>query len=125
MKIEMGKQYRLRDGREARVLMTDGGDWKFPIIAAYKDNDGLWWPLHLTKEGRANPDKEDYRDLVEVKPRIQLERWMVVRRTVFGDVVTSTAPTKEMALELAKHNFKDDAIALVKVDIDVEEGHGL
>ena len=124
MKIEMGKQYRTRDGREARVLMTDGGDWHFPVIAAFKDKDDCWWPLHLTKEGKVSRNAvDDARDLVEIKPRIQLERWIVVRRTVFGDVVTSTAPTEAMARAVMK-TF-NDVIALAKVKVDVEEGHGL
>lgn len=32
-KIEMGKKYRTRDGREARVLCTDRKDDKHPVVA--------------------------------------------------------------------------------------------
>lgn len=122
--IDITKKYRTRAGHEVRILMTDGGDWHYSVIAAYKANKGRWWPLHLTTEGKVSRNgNDDPRDLVEIKPRIQLERWMVVRRTVFGDVVTSTAPTEGMARELM--NTFNDVIALAKVKVDVEEGHGL
>jgi hypothetical protein len=64
--IDMSKQYRTRDGREVRLLMTDaGGDC--PVIGAYKRCDGVWvgcdWPASGCCPALSNLD------LVEVKPK--------------------------------------------------------
>lgn len=122
MKIELGKQYKTRDGREVRILMTDGGDWQWPVIAAYKDRDGNWWPLHCTKDGRVTGSyNEDPRDLIEVKRRIKRRVWVNVYRHDDG------------AEFVELHDRRDHAdgsggtarVACVKLTIDCEEGEGL
>lgn len=117
MTIDMKKQYRTRDGREVRILMTDGGDWQWPVIAAYKDHDGNWWPLHCTKDGRVTGSHSgDPRDLIEVPPRIKRKVWVNVYERGFGDTHTSRESADECS---------SGRIACVEIDIDVEEGHGL
>ena len=117
--IDPKKTYRTRDGREVRILMTDGGDWGFPVIAAYKDADGRWWPLHITADGRHCADKavQSALDLIEVKPRIKREMWV----NVYWHSIGVGMETKEVADSYAR----PDRIACVKLTIDCEEGEGL
>lgn len=118
--IDPKKLYRTRDGREVRILMTDGGDWNYPVIAAYKDRDGRWWPMHLTKEGRSHSStmRDSDLDLIEVKPRIKREVWVNVYRdkAVFG---------LHASKEGADANYSGERIACVRLTIDCEEGEGL
>jgi hypothetical protein len=118
--IDPNKQYRTRDGREVRILMTDGGDWGFPVIAAYKDADNRWWPLHIPADGRhcANKEVQSALDLIEVKPRIKRDVWVNIykRRDVLGIYGSR---------EGADANCAGGRIACVKLTIDCEEGEGL
>lgn len=115
--IDKSKQYRTRDGREVRILMTDGGDWQWPVIAAYKDRYGNWWPLHCTKDGRVTgSSNEDPRDLIEVNPRIQREVWVNVYRHC-----CHAFPDRAFA----DRSATAERIACVKLTIDCEEGEGL
>lgn len=116
--IDITKKYRTRGGCEVRVLMADGGNWNYPVIAAYKDADDRWWPLHLTADGRhcLNKAAPSALDLIEVRPRIQREVWV----NVYPEYCTI-------------HQFRDyadqlsmrDRTACVKLVIDCEEGEGL
>ena len=114
--IDPKKTYKTRDGREVRILMTDGGDWSFPVIAAFKDKDGRWWPLHLTSVGRLGAH-ESALDLIEVKPRIKREVWVNVHPGGVGNNYETR--------ELADRMGGDERIACVKLVIDCEEGEGL
>lgn len=119
--IDPKKSYRTRDGREVRILMTDGGDWNYPVIAAYKDKDDRWWPLHLTADGRhsLNPEAPNCLDLIEVRPRIQREVWVNVYS---GDMdMFFDCRSSKVEADLVGGN----RIACVKVVIDCEEGDGL
>ena len=120
--IDKNKKYRTRDGREVRVFMTDSGDWNFPVIAAYRDSEGRWWPLRLTKDGRVSfhLSNHDDLDLVEAKPRIKREVWVNVYPEGFGMVCES----KEKA-DIASGAECKRRIACVKLTIDCEEGEGL
>lgn len=118
--IDINKKYRTRDGREVRILMTDGGDWCYPVIAAYKDTEGRWWPLHLTAEGRFSPSgRKDLLDLIEVKPRIQREVWVNVYPMSMEGVRIHLSKDK------ADREAGKSRIACVKLVIDCEEGEGL
>ena len=114
--IDIDKKYRTRDGREVRIYATDGGG-RNPIHGSVKDEDG-WifqvWP----KSGRYfEDDDEDYRiDLIEVKPRIKQTLWINIYNNYWS--ISSTE-------KFAKDKADCGILARVKVDIDVEEGHGL
>lgn len=118
--IDINKNYRTRAGHEARVLMTDGGDWNYPVIAAYKNKDGRWWPLHLTADGYHSFNKAipSDLDLIEVKPRIYFEGWVNVYP---GNMLDVAYAEKADADRLAGKT----RIACVKLVIDCEEGEGL
>lgn len=112
-RIEMGKTYRTRDGREVRIYAVDGrGEW--PVHGAVKNPDGechtTWRP-----DGRWCSD-DTPSDLIEVRPRIQRKVWV----NVYHNGVNAFR-TREYADEVAR----EDRIACVEIDIDVEEGHGL
>ena len=40
MKLEVGKKYRTRDGRIARIICTDRNSEYYPVIALIKEDDG-------------------------------------------------------------------------------------
>ena len=115
--IDINKQYRTRDGRKVRIYATDGMPPTHEVHGAIKNPKG-WSPSSWTADGRyaGRATETDY-DLIEVKPRVKMERWVNV---YFGGT-TSTYVFKEDADKCANHN----RIACVKIEIDCEEGEGL
>jgi hypothetical protein len=119
--IELGKQYKTRDGREVRIYAVDGGG-PFLVHGSVKNNFGTaWTPNEWTETGSHLGDPE-FRihdlDLIEGKPRIQREVWVNVYP---GPIVCELRHTKADADDDAMRN----RIACVKVVIDCEEGEGL
>lgn len=113
--IELGKQYRTRDGHEVRIYALDG-DEEMPVHGAVLTKHG-WKVNSWARDGRWCPNMTDGVDLIEVKPRIKREVWVNVYPHCTGDCME----TKEMADSKARL----DRIACVKVIIDCEEGEGL
>jgi len=69
--IELGKQYRTRDGHEVRIYALDG-DEEMPVHGAVLTKHG-WKVNSWARDGRWCPNMTDGVDLIEVKPRIQRE----------------------------------------------------
>jgi hypothetical protein len=111
----MSKQYRTRDGREVRLLMTDaGGDC--PVIGAYKRCDGVWvgcdWPASGCCPALSNLD------LVEVKSKHV--RWINLYNPI------GFHHTRESADEAGQS--RDSSLAgrrIACLRIEFEEGDGL
>jgi len=124
--IELGKQYKTRNGREVRIYAVDGGG-RFPVHGATKQNDGTWRQEEWTLTGSYNGESSHghtiahHLDLIEVKPRIQREVWVNVYRH-YNPVEFYLACLKK---EDADNYEGEDRIACVKVIIDCEEGEGL
>ncbi len=112
--IELGKQYKTRDGREVRIYAVDGSG-SLPVHGAIKNTYG-WEPYQWIKDGRSYL-KDGPEDLIEVKPRIQREVWV----NVYPWGVSHAYESKDVADE----GKGGDRIACVKVVIDCEEGEGL
>jgi len=115
--ISKDKKYRTRDGREVRIYATDGcGDYPIHGAILY---DGVWqlsmWldtgSCHRNVVGSAH-------DLIEDKPRIKRECWLLV----YPDGTVHDFYEKESALRW----YADyGGSALILVQIDCEEGEGL
>ena len=117
--IELDKKYRLRDGREARVYAVDGAN-EYSVHGAYRNVDGRWMQESWTDEGcfSSVENHEHDLDLIEVKPRIKRTYWVNIYPK---KDVENFWDNEQMAREAASASV----IARVKVEIDVEEGHGL
>ena len=117
--IDINKKYRTRDGREVRIYATDGIGQQC-VQGAFLSKEGGWSMWLWSKNGLAaicsigELHMQDM-DLVEVKPRIKRTVWL----NVYAREDRPT--TKKEADELAAST----RLACVKVEIDVEEGHGL
>ena len=114
--IELGKQYRTRDGREVRIYAVDGGGHK-PIHGAIREGDE-WFAASWLQGGVG---ALHINNLIEVRPRIQREVWVNVYRCYDGVEFYGVCRKKEEADNYAG----EDRIACVKVVIDCEEGEGL
>jgi len=121
--IELGKQYKTRDGREVRIYAVDGGG-RFPVHGALKQVDGTWRQEEWTLTGSYNGEKDGHSlpnalDLVEVKPRIQREVWVNVYKSecAYGAVYR-----EKCSADIGADSTR---IACVKLVIDCEEGEGL
>lgn len=114
MTIEMGKQYRTRDGREVRIYAVDGHP-ELTVHGAVKLEDG-WEVCGWRSDGRLGGYTKTDSDLVEVRPRIKREVWI----NVYPNGVNAFR-SREQADDCAN----DFRIACVRVEIDVDEGHGL
>lgn len=121
MKVEMGKQYRTRDGREVRIYATDGGPNGYRVHGAWKDDYGYWIMQSWTGNGRISSTVNTLNDLIEVKPRIKREVWVNLYRHDNGDEFAEVSYSEQ----LARARIGTASIACVKLPIDVEEGEGL
>ena len=118
-KIEMGRVYRTRDGREVRIYAVDGGG-EYPVHGARESDEG-WIGSVWGRDGNFHMNKFSCdHDLIEVKPRIQREVWVNVYRYDNGQVHWSAFDRRDAA-----DDEPDDRIACVKLVIDCEEGEGL
>lgn len=122
--IELGKQYKTRDGCEVRIYAMDGGG-RFPVHGAVKLDDGTWRQEEWTLTGSYNGEKDGHTlphhlDLIEVKPRIQREVWVNVYRGSDAEFYWVCSKKED-----ADNYAGDNRIACVKVIIDCEEGEGL
>ena len=135
--IDITKKYRTRDGREVRIYAVDGKGHS-PIHGAVRDDEG-WASRLWCADGGAWVGSQSIFDLIEVKPRIQLDIWVNVYRGREADWVTVHDERDEADDEgremdwVTVHDERDEAdderrgqrIACVKLTIDCEEGEGL
>ena len=116
--ISMDKKYRTRDGREVRIYATDGIGQQC-VQGAFLSKEGGWSMWLWSKNGLAaiysigELHMQDM-DLVEVKPRIKQTVWLAVYPLDDVWVLSGDCTAVEKG-----------CLACVKVEIDVEEGHGL
>jgi hypothetical protein len=114
IEIELGKQYRTRDGREVRIYSLDGsGD--FPVHGAIYRN-GFWELACWTKYGSWSAASNN-NNIIEVRPRIKREIWV----NVYGDG-TSVSHSCQQNAAVSRGNL---CIACVRLVFDYEEGDGL
>ena len=113
--IDIDKKYRTRDGREVRIYATDGYGER-PIHAACRLFGEDWFAYEWKENGMYLGYKEYFLDLIEIKPRIKQTLWINIYNTYQS--ISSTE-------KFAKNKADCGILARVKVDIDVEEGHGL
>lgn len=103
MTISMEKQYTTRAGRPVRLLCVDGPGNE-PIFGLIGEQVYRWFA-----DGSNRHQKDD---LIEAKPRVQCEAW--VYREIGG------------GYHLTAARYEDEsAPPVARVNIDVEEGHGL
>lgn len=111
--IDTTKQYKTREGREVRIYATDCGGI-YPVHGAILKSDG--WVIHCWRgDGSDAIDSISNADLIEVKPRMKIERWALVGR----DGGYSLWLDKPSDASIA------DAFGLTRIAFEVEEGEGL
>ncbi len=117
--ISMDKTYRTRDGSEVNIFTVDGRRKFFPVIGEVKRDDENWIYCSWSKDGNECGFVDEL-DLIEVKPRIKRELWVAIypeNHFLAGEIYAS----KEDAIR----NCGYARIAIVKIEIDCEEGEGL
>jgi hypothetical protein len=114
--ISKDKQYRTRDGREVRIYATDGGG-DYPVHGAILGHDG-WQHFMWRATGKSYFDdfNDKPTDIAECKPRIKRTVWLAVMEDCCKCYDTEFA---------AQANHLMAKRAVVKVEIDCEEGEGL
>jgi hypothetical protein len=111
--IDKDKQYKTRDGREVRIYATDCGDI-YPVHGAILKGNG-WVMNSWRSDGSDAIDSISNADLIEVKPRMKIERWALVERNG-GYSLWVDKPSKASSI---------DAFAVTRISFEVEEGEGL
>jgi len=111
--ISKDKQYKTRDGREVRIYATDGTG-PYPVHGAIRESNG-WYSCNWSQYGKYSEEPDSPSHLVEVKPRIKIERWVMVNRN--GDY--------SLWLDKPSKSVSVDAFGLTRISFEVEEGEGL
>jgi hypothetical protein len=121
MIVEMGKEYRLADGRKYRLFCVDGGRC-YPVLGAYWDEGAQeWLSICHTSDGRYLRNEESsLDDLVSTVPRIKGEFWVV---HFLGGPLCKTFQTQQEAQMWA--GASKNVIAITHHTYDCEEGEGL
>jgi hypothetical protein len=95
-KFEVGKEYRTRDGRLARVYATDGGPVS-PVHGAIYHNKLGWIICGWRKDGKKVLHRECDTDIMPEKRKVWVATWWAVNCT--PTVVSQQFATRESALE--------------------------
>jgi hypothetical protein len=111
--IDKNKQYKTRDGREVRIYATDGAGTR-PVQGAIRASNG-WYSCNWSQYGKYSEEPDSPSHLVEVKPRIKIERWVMVGRDG-GYSLWLDKPSRAASV---------DAFGLTRISFEVEEGEGL
>ena len=114
--IEMGKEYRTRDGYEVVILATNGRGL-YSVVGQI--NDGVdWVHENWTADGTVFIDRRySPRDLIEVKPVRVFERWVNV-----GASGGAMAYGSRSDADLANDDWR---IACLHIRQEYREGDGL
>ena len=125
MLVVMEKQYSTRDGKEVRLYAVNQGGL-FPVHGAIRSTSGYWMVSGWTRDGRYKTDCPSHvHDLVEAPARVRTTAWVSVYK-VCGKY---TFGIYESSDQSRKANAEDclamDCLAIVKVDIDCEQGQGV
>ena len=114
MKVEMGKEYRTRDGQAVTQLVVfDAPKYTNETVFGVLDGEVHGWCDDGSfVEGTASPE-----DLIEVRPRIKRDVWVNITREAIGNAWLDKTTADSAAT--------DNRIACVKLTIDCEEGEGL
>jgi hypothetical protein len=112
-KISKDKQYTTREGSEVRIYATEEVGL-YPIHGAIKRSEG-WISASWGSSGYVvSPCREMPDDLIEVKPRMKVERWIAIdsggNASMFSERVTNGGPS---------------LFAIKHIVFEVEEGEGL
>jgi hypothetical protein len=111
--IDKNKQYKTRGGREVRIYATDGAR-PYPVQGAIKHGDG--WCLRQWKQSGKNVGECDSSsDLIEVKPRKKIERWIAIDSHGNASMYLSNPPEV----------VTTTAFAVKHIVFEVEEGEGI
>ena len=114
MIVEMGKEYRLANGNEFRLLCTDAGG-NHPVVGLVIDG-GEWVTTRRRADGTSAINTNF--DLIEIKPRIKGEFWLA--HLSREQVVALTE------YPCATHTvWNVEPIAITHHTYDCEEGEGL
>ena len=116
MTIEVGKQYKTLSGSNVRIYAVDGGV-NYCVHGAYEVEGSGWLARCWTAEGLARVGEIHELDLIAVEPRIKRTYWVNLYQNMEEGFWSNE--------QNAKNAAKSDIIARVKIEIDVEEGHGL
>ena len=113
--IEMGKEYKTRDGREVAQLVRFNGTKEPQAWFGVAGGEVFEWG----DDGRyhCDPSREDANDLIECKPRIKRD----VRLNVYADGTVVANETLDEALG----NQHKTLHAVKHISIDCEQGEGL
>ncbi len=112
--IEMGKEYKTRDGRDVRLHTTNSRCNLGPVIGEY-ETCGTW-VLEAWDAGGVTRPANAKLDLIEVKPVRVFERWVNVYRCGLY-----TYHSRRYVAD----QFAADRIACLHIHQEYREGDGL
>jgi hypothetical protein len=114
--IELGKEYKTRDGRQVVILATNGRG-PCPVVGQILNENGEWEYNSWTADGFYYTSRSySISDLIEVKPVRVFERWVNVHT---GGVYTWHQTP------LHAFNHAADRIACLHIRHEYQEGEGL
>lgn len=113
--FDITKPFRTRDGREARVFISDSENAEYPFIGAVHKLSG-WHSTSWTRQGEYLSGCNSGYNLVNTLPRHKRTLWMNVYE--YGQTAWNDRC-------LADQQCSSARLACLKLELDFEEGEGL
>jgi hypothetical protein len=117
--IELGKEYRTREGSPVRLYTVQGANAHHPIVGERLFYADIWHASQWNTQGRYVNDGTEHRfDLIEVKPVRVYERWVNIDKN--GLSYSYNTPD-----DAASFTSRVDRIACLHIRQEYQEGDGL
>lgn len=123
-KFEAGKEYPLRNGWKAKVLMTDSGG-NYPLIGAYYDEHRkVWETATWTEDGRSLFGDDSDPLAADLLPPLKPKHagWVNVYKAHHGERLWASLHESR---EDCDYSFSTSGKRIACIRIEFEEGEGL
>jgi hypothetical protein len=117
--IEMGKEYRTREGSPVRLYTVQGANTSMPVVGERLVHANVWYTSQWDTQGRWNIEGTEHKyDLIEVKPVRVFERWVNVHHNGHSSWYRKREDADAFATEMGR-------IACLHIRQEYREGDGL
>jgi hypothetical protein len=117
--IEIGKEYRTREGKLVRLYTVNGANASQPVVGERLVYADAWGVSTWDTQGRwAHDGAEHKHDLIEVKPVRVFERWVNVHHNGHSSWYKTREDAAAFATEMGR-------IACLHIRQEYKEGDGL
>ena len=116
--IEMGKEYKTREGKPVRLYTVNGANASQPVVGERHIYDDAWGVSTWDTQGRWTHDGAEHKyDLIEVKPVLVVDGWL----NTYKDIM----PVFHLTRRSADEQASPGRLSCLRIHRTYREGDGL